>query len=131
MRIETLKRRSEFQRVRGGARCARKSLVMEARAREGPDQGPARFGFTITRKIGTAVVRNRIRRRLKAALAGRAPDAIVTGCDYVIVVRDGIVGLAFSELTGEVDAALAHVKQGLASPRRQDSRGSRRAKSPA
>ena len=131
MRIETLKRRSEFQRVRGGARCARRSLVLEARAREGADPGPARFGFTITRKIGTAGARNRVRGRPKAALATAAPEAGVAGCDYVVVARDGIVGLAFPELAGELGAALAHVKQGLAHPRRQDLRGSRRPKSPA
>lgn len=130
MRIETLKRRSEFQRVRGGARCARSALVIEARARDVSD-GPARFGFTITRKLGGAVERNRIRRRLKAAIAGLGDVAVRTGCDYVIVARQGIAGLAFPELAGELNAALAHVNRGLVNPRQHARRDGRRPKSPA
>lgn len=131
MRIETLKRRSEFQRVRGGVRSQRTCLVIEGRGRGEGEQGSARFGFTITRKLGNAVVRNRIRRRLKAAIAGLGSDAGRAGCDYVIVARQGIAELAFPELTGELAAALAHVNRGLANPRQHARRDGRRPKSPA
>lgn len=86
--IDTLKKRSEYQRVRGGGRCATASFVLEGKARPQPDRlGGPRFGFTVTNKLGGAVVRNRIRRRLKAALTETMSGAAMPGFDYVIVAR--------------------------------------------
>src|SRR5262245_18692896 len=77
--VTTLKRRSQYLRVRKGARCATAAFVLEAKARSAearqghvpPAEGP-RFGFTVTRALGKAVERNRIRRRLKAAVRNAA-----------------------------------------------------------
>jgi ribonuclease P protein component len=68
MRLVTLKRRAEFLRVRGGSRWTTPGFVLEGRARGEPGHAPstARFGFTVTKRMGKATVRNRIRRRLKA-----------------------------------------------------------------
>jgi ribonuclease P protein component len=124
-RLRTLKRRSEFLRVRGGRRYASPVLVLEARLRVRPEPpealGPAvreepagaRFGITITKALGKSVVRNRIRRRIKAILAGLSargtcPDG-GPGTDYVIVARDRLVGLTYDELRGELEKAFAHV----------------------
>ena len=80
--IGRLKTRAEFLHVRGGERYTAPSLVLQARRRERrvgeePSLDPhvARFGFTATKTLGGAVVRNRARRRLKEAvrLAGRTP----------------------------------------------------------
>ena len=102
MGLCTIKRSSEFQRVRGGRRAANGSFVIETRSRAmGTDtaasHGP-RFGFTVTRKIGNAVVRNRIRRRLKEALRGLDPGIVQPGHDYVVVARSGVIGQPFDEL---------------------------------
>ena len=79
--IGRLKTRAEFLHVRGGERYTAPSLVLQARRRERrvggePSLDPhiARFGFTATKTLGGAVVRNRARRRLKEAvrLAGGA-----------------------------------------------------------
>src|SRR5215207_4255506 len=78
--VTTLKVRAEFLRVRKGARWAGPAFVLEAKERHRKDGGPLageqgpRFGFTVTRQIGKAVDRNRIRRRLKAAVRGVSPD---------------------------------------------------------
>jgi ribonuclease P protein component len=69
-------------------------------------EGP-RFGFTITKKIGSAVTRNRIRRRLKAAFAARAKGANLGACDYVIVARHAAVDRRFDLLLDDVGRALA------------------------
>ncbi len=81
-RVTTLKKRAEYQRVRRGARWATLAFVLEAKARgseagsgeRAPPVDAPRFGFTITRQIGKAVERNRIRRRLKAVVGGVAAD---------------------------------------------------------
>jgi len=122
-RLRTLKRRSEFLRVRGGRRYASPALVLEARVRPEPPLAPgpavreepagARFGITITKALGTSVVRNRIRRRIKAILAGLSASGTCPdggpGTDYVIVARDRLVGLTYDELRGELEKAFAHV----------------------
>jgi ribonuclease P protein component len=80
MKLVTLKKRREFLRLRGGARFHGKGFVLEGKRREteGPDvsAGPgrcdgARFGFTVTKRLGGAVRRNGIRRRLKAAVIAK------------------------------------------------------------
>ena len=75
--IGRLKKRAEFLHVRGGARFVAPSLVLQARKRNGETEEIhlARFGFTATKSLGGAVVRNRARRRLKEAAAkGRHPS---------------------------------------------------------
>jgi len=92
MKIVTLKRSAEFKRVRGGARLAGSLFVIEGRPRppthtesRTPDDGGPRFGFTITRKVGSAVVRNRVRRRLKEALRTLDSAHVRPDHDYVVV----------------------------------------------
>ena len=93
--MTTLKRRGEFQRVRKGARWAGPAFVLEAKERSHEDRGQRaeasepRFGFTVTRQIGKAVDRNRIRRRLKAAVRGVSPDHARGNFDYVLIARKG------------------------------------------
>src|SRR5262245_13646520 len=78
--VTTRKVRAEFLRVRKGARWAGPAFVLEAKERncDPGDRAAARqeprFGFTVTRQIGKAVERNRIRRRLKAAVRGVSRD---------------------------------------------------------
>lgn len=67
--------------------------------------GP-RFGFTVTKKLGNAVTRNRIRRRLKAAFAAGASEAQAS-CDYVIVARRTALDRPYALLLEDVTRALA------------------------
>lgn len=92
MKIVTLKRPAQFKRVRGGARLAGPLFIIEGRRQPaGPGESQAagllgpRFGFTITRKVGSAVVRNRIRRRLKEALRTLGSEHARPDYDYVVV----------------------------------------------
>jgi ribonuclease P protein component len=110
-RVTTLKRRSEYLRVRKGARCATAAFVLEAKARDGstrPAGGP-RFGFTVTRQIGKAVERNRIRRRLKAAVRDAAANHANGEFDYVLIARRAALTSQFAALVGELARAFARV----------------------
>jgi ribonuclease P protein component len=76
------------------------------------DEDEPRIGFTITRRVGGAVERNRIRRRLRAALAAVMTDDGRAGHDYVIVARRPLLYAAFDTILGELRRAFgrAHRK---------------------
>jgi ribonuclease P protein component len=110
--IGRLKTRAEFLHVRGGARFTAPSLVLQARKRidaETEDTYVARFGFTATKGLGGAVVRNRARRRLKEAVRVAGPGHALEGYDYVLIAREGTVQRRFTELIKDLERALAKV----------------------
>lgn len=110
-----LKRRADFVRAAKGSRAHRSSFSLQAVRRKGESAaGPPRFGFTVTKKIGSAVVRNRIRRRLKEALR-LAPDLSArAGYDYVILARHPALTQDFATLQKELARAIidAHAAAG-------------------
>jgi ribonuclease P protein component len=107
---ERLKRRAEFLRVAGkGRKAPMPGLVLQALARG--DDGPARIGFTVTRKVGNAVVRNRARRRLKEAARLLLRDHPVSGVDLVLIGRDKTRARPFGALREDLRRAL--VKAGV------------------
>ena len=79
-------------------------LVLQTLARA--DAGPARVGFTVTRKIGNAVIRNRVRRRLKEAMRLLARERPIAGVDLVLVGRASTLGRRFAALLGDLARAL-------------------------
>ncbi len=111
--IGRLKTRAEFLHVRGGARHVTPSLVLQARKRNGESKAQqlARFGFTATKALGGAVLRNRARRRLKEAVRLTAPDRAVEGYDYVLIAREGTVQRRFADLIRDLERALAKVHE--------------------
>ena len=112
--IGRLKTRSEFLYVKGGTRFATPSLVLQARHRAAPEAGPAplaRFGFTATKSLGGAVVRNRARRRLKEAVRLSGPSHATEGYDYVLIARGGTVQRPFTGLIKDLERALAKVHE--------------------
>jgi ribonuclease P protein component len=119
-----LKKRAEFQRVARGFRWQSEDFVLQAALRgEPPTLGP-RIGFTVTRKTGGAVERNRIRRRLKEALRGTEKLAVKPDHDYVLVARRGALVRPFDALRAELNRAFAamHVKSPRAPSDRDRSR---------
>ena len=106
-----LKRRAEFLRVAAkGRKVATHGLVLQVLERD--DGGPARLGFTVTKKIGNAVVRNRTRRRLKEAARLLLAARPLGGVDLVLIGRDATRRRDFAELQDDFRRALA--KAGLA-----------------
>ncbi len=111
MGLCTIKTSADFQRVRGGARWATANFVIETRPRPagGDNASCPRFGFTITRKLGNAVIRNRIKRRLKEAIRTTDTTLIKADHDYVVVARSGVLDQDFSDIKGEIEAALTRL----------------------
>jgi ribonuclease P protein component len=104
--METLKRRAAFKAVAGGRRVSRQGFVLQALKVGGEVDGRAgprqpRFGFTVTKKIGNAVVRNRIRRRLREAVR-RAETGAQAATDYVLVARRAALTLQFERLVTDL-----------------------------
>jgi ribonuclease P protein component len=111
-RLVTLKRRPQFLRIRKGARWATPAFVLEAKRRV--DEAPAepqepRFGFTVTKQVGKAVERNRIRRRLKAAVKDVQVAHARRDFDYVLIARRPALTSAFQALVGDLVIALDRV----------------------
>jgi len=119
MRIVTLKRRAEFVGIRGGGRWSTQILVLEAKPRVQTREGKGglvddpRFGFTVTKKIGGAVVRNRVRRRLKEAVRALAPGLARPGHDYVLIARAGAYSCPFALLQRDLAVAFGRVHRAL------------------
>ncbi len=102
---ERLKRRREFLATAAhGRRAAMPGLVLQARARD--DGGPTRLGFTVTKKVGNAVVRNRVRRRLRAAARAVLAEAAPQATDLVLIGRDGTRKRPFAALLEDLRRAL-------------------------
>jgi ribonuclease P protein component len=118
MRVVSLKRREDFLRLRGGVRWSTGAFVIETKRRGEPgangrvEAGP-RFGFTVTKKLGGAVVRNRIRRRLKEALRSLEPAGALPGHDYVLIARAGAYDVSFERLKQDLVRGLTHVNETL------------------
>jgi ribonuclease P protein component len=113
--LQTLRRRPEFLRIRNGLRWACAAFVLEAKSRDGwkppspvPD-GIARFGLTVTKALGSAVTRNRVRRRLKSALQQSAPAHAKPGFDYVVIARSPAETKVFESLVADFVTAFAAV----------------------
>jgi ribonuclease P protein component len=102
---QRLKRRAEFLRVAAkGRKSPMPGLVLQVLRRD--DDAPARLGFTVTKKVGNAVVRNRTRRRLKEAARLLLAEHPVTGVDLVLIGRDGTRKRDFRALQADIGRAL-------------------------
>lgn len=100
-----LTRRAEFLRVAAkGKKAAMPGLVLQALSRE--DAAPARLGFTVTKKVGNAVIRNRARRRLREAARLVLREAPLGGVDLVLIGREGTLTRPFAALQDDLRAAL-------------------------
>ena len=110
--MERLKRRSDFRAVAqasgggGRARAQANGFILQARARG--NAGPPRVGFTVSKQVGNAVERNRVRRRLRE-LIRLAPAALSVGHDYVLIGRRAALKLPFAAMTKELSGALRRV----------------------
>ena len=123
-RVERLKRRREFLAVAAaGKRWVTPAFVLQAGPRPALDGDPGSevgLGFTVSRRIGKAVARNRARRRLSEAARAVLPGLADPGYNYVIVARPAVLTCPFQRLLDDLATAFARIHI----------RGSRRPRAP-
>ena len=116
MTISVIKKRADFLAANRGLRVARPGFVLLAR----PNQGVGkRYGITVTKKIGNAVVRNRMKRRFRELLRAALPGEGLPDHDHVLIGREGGIERDFAALRTELSAALARAAQGKGDPPRR------------
>jgi ribonuclease P protein component len=119
-----LKTRADFLRVAAG-RAVRQGLLLQA-ASCPPDvcgRAAVRVGFTASRKVGNAVVRNRAKRRLRAAADEVLARRGRPGTDYVLIARAGTGTRDYADLVGDLESALRQVDRApSAKPAREPGR---------
>ena len=105
-RLITLTKRADFVAANTGKRATTPGFILLVRDRQDSDP-QMRVGFTVTKKIGGAVVRNRMKRRFRALAREIVPAKGIAGADHVMIGRaKGIereFGLLRSELVGELE----------------------------
>lgn len=107
MEMERLRQRADFLAAATGAKAPAAAFVLQARLRQ--DIGEPRVGFTVSKKVGNAVERNRVRRRLREIVRLSAGERMQRGYDYVMVGRRAALTLPFDRMTQEFVGALRRV----------------------
>lgn len=108
--MERLRKRADFLAAAAGMKASSAAFVLQACERK--DGGAARIGFTVSKKVGTAVERNRVRRRLREIVRLSAAGRLDSGKDYVLVGRRAALALPFERLCADFLGALARLQRG-------------------
>lgn len=140
--IVALKKRADFVRLRNGGNWttptfvlagapsepARSTVDVHDATRVSDEDAIVRIGYTVTKKHGSAVIRNRIRRRLRHAVKQIAPGHARAGFDYVLIARKGALKRPFAALTNDLRMAFTRLNDPGSGPRtHRGANGRRRA----
>ena len=120
--LKVLTKRSDFLAANKGLRNARPGFVLLTRANGGEG---VRFGITVTKKIGNAVVRTRMKRRFRELLRAALPKHGLPNTDHVLIGRAGGVERDFSAMEAELLQALSNASEGKGDTRRRPRKGNR------
>lgn len=105
-----IKKRSDFLAANRGKRYATPGFVLLVKDRQ--DEDPAkRLGITITKKVGNAVVRNRMRRRFRALAQEMLGDKGKSGADHILIGRESGIERDFGEMRADLAKALGKLCQ--------------------
>src|SRR3954452_20436557 len=102
--MDRLRQRADFIAVANGPRMNSAAFVVQSLSRA--DEGPVRVGFTVTKKVGTATERNRVRRRLRELVKRLDAGSMRPHSDYVLVGRRAALERDFATMLDDLRAAL-------------------------
>jgi ribonuclease P protein component len=105
--MERLRQRADFLAAATGPRAPVSGFVLQALDRR--EDGPVRVGFTVSKKVGNAVERNRVRRRLREVVRLTRHAPLRPGHDYVLIGRRAALELPFERLVEDFTRALGRV----------------------
>ena len=98
---------------------ARPGFVLLAHPNDGAGK---RYGITVTKRIGNAVTRNRMKRRFRELLRDRLPQEGLPDHDHILIGRDGGIERDFAAMGAELSAALRRLREGKGDPPRGQNR---------
>ena len=108
--MERLRQRADFLAAATGIKVPATAFVLQARKRA--DDGPVRLGFTVSKKVGNAVERNRVRRRLREIVRLSGSGQMLRGHDYVLVGRRAALKTPFARIADDFAGALRRLNAG-------------------
>lgn len=106
--IKRIKTRADFLAMQDGPQANHGAIIVRQLKRDGED---IRAGFTATKKLGNAVVRNRAKRRMRALAAALLPDLGRSGYDYVFIARSSLVERDWDLLVEDTRKALLQLQK--------------------
>jgi ribonuclease P protein component len=112
--MERLRQRADFLAAATGIKVPAPAFVLQTRKRQ--DQGPIRVGFTVSKKVGNAVERNRVRRRLREAVRLSGGNRFQAGHDYVLVGRRPALELPFDRIRQDLEQAVSRAHSRHSTP---------------
>ena len=108
--MERLRQRADFLAAASGIKVPATAFVLQARKRT--DDGPARIGFTVSKKVGNSVERNRVRRRLREIVRHSDGNRMQSGHDYVLIGRRAALKVPFARIAEDFEGALRRLHAG-------------------
>lgn len=118
--VKVIRKRADFLRANHGKRFVTPAFILLAHKRQlhsaadhdivGDD---IRYGITVTKKIGNAVARNRMKRRFRALLADLLPRHGISGTDHIIIGRNQDRERDFATMKSELEKGLKHLEKKL------------------
>ena len=125
--MQRLRHRADFLAAAAAVKVSTKAFIVQMRDRR--DSDPARVGFTVSKKVGNAVERNRVRRRLREIVRQAPGEATRPGHDYVLVGRRAGLNAPFGGLLEDFKSALRRLNDArskAAEPQKPRARGDRK-----
>src|SRR5882672_11236896 len=115
--MDRLRHRADFLAAASGAKAPAAAFVLQARRRR--EDKSVRVGFTVSKKVGNAVERNRVRRRLKEIVRLSAAGKLRSGHDYVLIGRRAALQLPFDRMVKEFAGVLHRLHNVASRPKKE------------
>ena len=108
--VPTLKARRDFQKIsRKGQKWVTASFILQAFNKEGDTEKNPSVGYTVSKKVGKAVVRNKMKRRFREVFKNALQESLLRNYSYVIIARRGSEKTSFGDLNKELLWSLKHL----------------------
>lgn len=107
----TLKKRKDFLRVAKGIKVVTTSIILQAALSLSEEQTCPKFGYTATKKIGKAHIRNKAKRRIRAVISQALSKFAKPNIEYVIIARHNTPTYNFEDLTDDITHAISRANK--------------------